>query len=72
MILLNYVFLKLNLKNYMLRQKKDKMELPQSVLAFKLLDGSLSSCYRTVSSAVWEIFSEFFIFCNLFHEYLGE
>ena len=32
----------------------------------------LSSCYRTVSSAIWEIFSEFFIFCNLFHESLGE
>ena len=32
----------------------------------------LSSCYRTVPSAIWEIFSEFLIFCNLFHEPLGE
>ena len=26
----------------------------------------LGSCYRMVSSAIWEIFSEFLIFCNLF------
>ena len=26
------------------------------------------SCYRTMSSAIWEIFSEFLIFYNLFHE----
>ena len=32
----------------------------------------LRSCYRTVPSAIWEIFSEFLIFCNLFHEPLGE
>ena len=32
----------------------------------------LCSCYRTMPSAVWEIFSEFLIFCNLFHEPLGE
>ena len=30
------------------------------------------SCYRTVTSAIWEIFSEFLIFCNLFYEPLGE
>ena len=30
------------------------------------------SCYRTVPSAIWEIFSEFLVFCNLFHERLGE
>ena len=29
-------------------------------------------CCRTVPSAIWEIFSEFLIFCNLFHEPLGE
>ena len=33
---------------------------------------TISSCYRTVPSAIWEIFSEFLIFCNLFHEPLGE
>ena len=33
---------------------------------------TISSCYRTVPSATWEIFSEFLIFCNLFHEPLGE
>ena len=33
---------------------------------------TLCRCYRTVPSAIWEIFSEFFIFCNLFHEPLGE
>ena len=32
----------------------------------------ISSCYRTVPSAIWEIFSEFLVFCNLFHEPLGE
>ena len=32
----------------------------------------ISSCYLTVLSAIWEIFSEFLIFCNLFHEPLGE
>ena len=32
----------------------------------------INSCYRTVPSAIWEIFSEFLIFCNLFHEPLGE
>ena len=32
----------------------------------------ISSCYRTVPSAIWEIFSDFLIFCNLFHEPLGE
>ena len=30
------------------------------------------SCYRTVPSAIWEIFSEFLIVCNLFHEPLAE
>ena len=28
----------------------------------------ISSCYRTVLSGIWEILSEFLIFCNLFHE----
>ena len=32
----------------------------------------IRSRYRTVPSAIWEIFSEFLIFCNLFHEPLGE
>ena len=32
----------------------------------------ISSCYRTVPSAIWEIFSKFLVFCNLFHEPLGE
>ena len=32
----------------------------------------IRSCYRTVPSAIWEIFSEFLIFCSLFHEPLGE
>ena len=32
----------------------------------------LCSCYRTVPSAIWEIFSEFLIFCNLFLHPLGE
>ena len=30
------------------------------------------SCYRMVASAIWEIFSEFLMFYNLFHEPLGE
>ena len=25
----------------------------------------IRSCYRTVPSAIWEIFSEFLMFCNL-------
>ena len=32
----------------------------------------IRSCYRMVPSAIWETFSEFLIFCNLFHEPLGE
>ena len=28
----------------------------------------ISSCYRKIASAIWETFSEFLIFCNLFHE----
>ena len=32
----------------------------------------IRSCYCTVPSAIWETFSEFIIFCNLFHEPLGE
>ena len=28
----------------------------------------ICSCYCTVPTAVWEIFFEFLIFCNLFHE----
>ena len=30
-----------------------------------------SSCYHTVPSAICKMFSEFFIFCNLFYEPLG-
>ena len=41
-------------------------------IPFTLKSNSISSCYRTVPSAVWEILSEFLIFCNLFHEPLGE
>ena len=33
---------------------------------------TIRSCYLTVPSAVWEIFSGFLIFCNFFHEPLGE
>ena len=33
---------------------------------------SIRSCYRTVPSAIWEKFSEFHTFCNLFHEPLGK
>ena len=29
----------------------------------------ISSCYRTVPIAIWEIFSEFLIFCNLTAKY---
>ena len=32
----------------------------------KFIFFELCSCYRTVPSAIWEIFSEFLIFCNLF------
>ena len=32
----------------------------------------ISSCYRVAPSAIWEIFSEFLIFCNLFHKPSGE
>ena len=31
----------------------------------------MSSCYCTVPSTIWEILSEFHIFCNLFYEPLG-
>ena len=32
----------------------------------------IRNCYHTVPSAVWQIFYEFLIFRNLFHEPLGE
>ena len=32
----------------------------------------IRNCYPTVASSIWEIFSEFLIFCNLLHEPLGE
>ena len=32
----------------------------------------ICSCYRTLPSAIWEIFCEFLIFCDLYHEPLGE
>ena len=32
----------------------------------------ICSCYRTVLRAIWQIFSGFFMFCNLFHEPLAE
>ena len=36
-----------------------------------ILNYMMSSCYRTTSSRVFEVFPEFLIFCNLFHELLG-
>ena len=42
------------------------------LMTLKNVSNALSSCYRTVPSAMWEIFSKFLIFCNLFHEPLGE
>ena len=36
--------------------------LRQIVANYKMI----RSCYRTVPSAMWEIFSEFLIFCTLF------
>ena len=33
---------------------------------------NISTSYRTVPSPIWEIFSQFLIFWNLFHEPLGE
>ena len=38
---------------------------------FEMRKHLVSSCYRAVPGAIWEIFYEFFIFCNLFHETLG-
>ena len=32
----------------------------------------INSCYRTVRRAIWEISPEFVIFCNFFHESVGE
>ena len=32
----------------------------------------LHSCYCTLLSTIWETFSEFLMFCNLFQEHLGE
>lgn len=32
----------------------------------------LCSCFRTVPRAIWEIFSDFLIFSNLFREHFGE
>ena len=35
------------------------------------IEQTLCGCYRMAPSAIWEIFSEFLIFCNLFHKPLG-
>ena len=43
-----------------------------AIFMFLNMANLLRSCYRTVPSAIWETFSEFRIFCNLFHEPLGE
>ena len=46
------------------------------VLIFEILsiiiDVNDISCYRTVPSATWRIFSEFVIFCNLIAKYEKE
>ena len=44
---------------------------PNFIVCLPLLC-EICSCYRTVPGVIWEIFSEFLIFCNLFHEPLGE
>ena len=41
-------------------------------LSFIGFSHTLYSCYRMVPSAIWEIFSEFVIFFNLFQEPLGK
>ena len=33
---------------------------------------TVSSCYLTAPSAIWDIFSDFLIFRNFFHEPLGK
>ena len=79
----NYV-LSVGLKVKTLRQKPTQILsqklLKEATIHFYCLSDELrfsdictiSSCYRTVPSAIWEIFSEFLIFWNLFHEPLGE
>ena len=41
-------------------------------LTFSVFHHHFHSCYRTVPSAIWKVFSEFLIFSNLFHELLGK
>ena len=54
-------------QNMHLYESKNKL----SAFSFTCLCQTICSCYRMVPSAIWEIFSECLIFCNLFHEPLG-
>ena len=58
------------------RTEKWYMYNPEKILESKeckiLWNFPLSSSYHMVLSAIWEIFSEFLIFCNFFPEPLGE
>ena len=55
--------IRLEMKNYemILTENQQKYQ-------YFYLEKLISSCYRMVLSAIWQIFSEFPIFCNLFHE----
>ena len=52
----------------------DRFQISKTTAADTFLDVpdilfvKICSCYCTLPSAIWEIFSEFLIFCNLFHE----
>ena len=39
------------------------------ILPFRYQKDVINSCYRTVPSAIWEIFSEFLIFCKIVAKY---
>ena len=38
------------------------------MIRYTIFNDQICKCYCKVLSAIWDIFSEFLIFCNLFHE----
>ena len=55
--------IRLEMKNYEMILTENQQEYQ-----YFYLEKLISSCYRMVPSAIWQIFPKFLIFCNLFHE----
>ena len=55
-----------SIQTYIKLERDDKDKNIKDIYPF------LSNSFRTVPCAIWKTSSEFFTFCNLFHEPLGE